>query len=229
MDRTPRWTALARCLAGAWLLTACTAAPAPGDANAAPRNAIVYVIERGWHTDIGLPVEEMTQPLATLQSDFPGARFLTFGFGERQFVLSREVTLGGMLTALLPSRSAILMTALRASPEAAFGADNVVPLHVTASGLARLHAALWSGLEQTATGEPRRLAHGPYVGSEFYAARDTYDGFNTCNTWTASMLRTAGVPMPTAGVLFVGQVMGAVRWLAHSQTDQPLPASARHS
>jgi hypothetical protein len=190
--------------------------PAPAD------DAIVFVIERGWHSDIGLPVEEIAGPLTGLERKFPGVRFLTFGFGERQFLLTRRATLFGMLSALLPSRSALLVTALGATPEAAFGAQHLVVLHVSHEGLARVEAAVWQQLEKSPAGEPVMLADGPYAGSVFYAAAGTYDAFDTCNTWTAEMMRTGGLPVPTAGVLFVGQVMGSARWISARQ------ASARH-
>ena len=82
---------------------------------------MVYVIRREWHTDIGLPVEEIAGPLAILEKPFPGVRFLTFGFGERQFLVNHEKSFVAMLGALLPSQSALLMTALAATPEQAFG------------------------------------------------------------------------------------------------------------
>ena len=50
----------------------------------------VYVVGRGWHTDIGLPVDEVTGPLASLESDFPGVRFMVFGFGEREYYMARR-------------------------------------------------------------------------------------------------------------------------------------------
>lgn len=206
-------------LAAALLLCGCTT---PIGHLAPPGPAIIYVIERGWHSDIGLPVEEIAGPLAALEQPFPGVHFLTFGFGERQFLLARRATLGGMLSALLPSRSALLMTALRAPPDAAFGAQHVVVLHVSRAGIARIEAAIRGELENSPAGQPVALAAGPYAGSVFYAALGTYDAFNTCNTWTAEMLRAGGLPVPTAGVLFVGQVMGTARSIAARQ------ASMRH-
>ena len=53
-----------------------------------------------------------------LASGFDGARFLCFGFGERQFVMAREHGVLATLSALLPSRAALLMTVLNAPPEA---------------------------------------------------------------------------------------------------------------
>ncbi len=184
-------------------------------------NAVVYVIARGWHTDIGLPIEEITGPLATLERSFPGVRYLTFGFGERQFVVTRHRTLSVMLSALLPSQGALLVTALRALPEAAFGHQHVIALRISRKGLERIEALIWQEFEQLSDGEPDILAEGPYPGSAFYAARDTYDAFYTCNTWTATMLRAGGLSTPITGVVFVGQVMGMARWIAARQSSPP--------
>jgi hypothetical protein len=65
------------------------------------------------------------------------------------------------------------------------------------------------------------LADGHYPGSVFYAARDTYDGLFTCNTWAADTLRTGGLPMPAAGVLFAGQVMSAANRISARQASSP--------
>lgn len=205
-------------MAVALLLAACTA-PSPPPSSAGPLTATIYVIDRGWHTDIGLPANEISRPLAALESGFPGVRYLTLGFGERAYLTSRQVTVGQTLRALLPSQSAMLVTALKAPPAAAFGAGNVVVLHVTADGLANLQATIWDDLEHSAAGEPAMLGRGPYVGSEFYASRGTYDMFHTCNTWTAQMLDAAGLPVSASGVIFAGQVMRAARGVATAQAS----------
>jgi Protein of unknown function (DUF2459) len=203
------------------LLTAVVAACSAPDPVPPANDAVVYVIRREWHTDIGLPVEEIAGPLAILEKPFPGVRFLTFGFGERQFLVNHEKSVVAMLGALLPSQSALLMTALAATPEQAFGSRSVVELWVSRAGLHQIEAALWHELELSAAGEPRLLANGPYEGSVYYAARDTYYGLYTCNTWTADMLRAGGLPIPAAGVLFAGQVMGAANWIGAHQSSLP--------
>lgn len=204
---------LGACVALTLLAAGCAApaiVPPPGD-------AAIYVIQRDWHTDIGVPTEAIHGPLAQLEDRFPGVRFLTFGFGERQFVVERRQDFGSMLSALLPSPSAVLMTALKAPPQAAFGAANVVELHVSPAERDRIVTAIWSELELSAAGQPALLAEGPYLGSVYYAARQTYDGLFTCNTWTAETLRAGGLPVPADGVLFAGQVMGAARWIGARQ------------
>ncbi len=199
-------------LAG-WL-AGCAVTPMAGPV---PRGeATVYVVGRGWHTDIGLPVDEVTGPLASLESDFPGVRFMVFGFGEREYHMEREEGSGEMLAALLPSKSAVLMTALNAPPTEAFADHEVVVLHLPRNDVARIAARLWDGLEKHTDGSAWRLATGPYVGSMFYASTETYDGFHTCNTWTALVLRDGGLPMNTH-VLFAGQVMRQVSQIAEMQ------------
>jgi hypothetical protein len=200
------------------MLAGCAAAV--DDPPAGP--AVVYVIERGWHTDIGLPVSELSGPLQVMQADYPGATVLTWGFGERQFLQTRHPSVFLMLSALFPSKSAVLMTALKAPPEDAFGARNVVRLHISADALSRLEAALWAALQKGPDGTPLRLAEGPYPGSTFYAGANTYAGYFTCNTWVAMMLHVGGMTDSADGVLFSGEVMHLARAVAARQAaSQP--------
>ncbi len=202
-------------LAG-WL-SGCATMPADGPIPVG--EATLYVVERGWHTDIGLSADEVSTPLASLGQGFPGVRFMVFGFGERAYYMGHNAGSGEMLAALLPSESAILMTALNASPIEAFPGHKVIPLRLPPDNLARVAAQLWDDLEKTADGEALRLADGPYVGSAFYASNETYDAFHTCNTWTALLLRDAGFPVDPH-VLFADQVMQQVSVIATRQAAE---------
>lgn len=195
-------------------LAGCTIVP--NDAPIPTGDSTIYVVARGWHTDIGLAVDDVHGPLASLEAAFPGMRFMVFGFGERQFYMARNTGAAEMLSALLPSDSAILLTALRAPPSQAFPEHEVVALHLPPASIQRVADRLWSEFEQSAEGSALRLADGPYPGSTFYAGRDTYDAFHTCNTWTALLLRDAGFPINTQ-VLFASQVMQQVKQIATMQ------------
>ncbi len=194
------------------LVAGCAAVPMPPPPSA-PVAATIMVVERAWHTDICLDADDADAFVAQLLRGFDGARFLCLGFGERQYVVGGDHGVFTMLSAMLPSRAALLMTALRDTPEAAFGAGNVVRLGVSRSGLAGLEDFLTAATETNATGGPRRLANGPYVGSAYFAATGTYFGLYTCNTWTADVMRAAGLPV-AGGMLFSGGVMRQARRLA---------------
>jgi len=71
----------------------------------------------------------------------------------------------------------------------------------------------------TARGRAVRLADGPYPGSVFLASTETYDLFNTCNTWTAAVLNDAGLPIDPR-VLLADQVMQQVDRIATLQARQ---------
>lgn len=188
------------------LLLAACAAPSPRGGN-----RTVFVIERGWHTDIGLPVAQLTGPLASLAQATPGAQYLTFGFGERQYLINRNPGLALTMSALLPSRSALLATALLAPPEQAFGRNNVVALNVPQDVQARIEQYVQASFAQDEAWPPSPLAEGPYPGSTFYPGQPTYSGIFTCNTWSADALAAGGLITTGSGILFSGQVMALAR------------------
>ncbi|MDR3389583.1 MAG: DUF2459 domain-containing protein [Rudaea sp.] len=204
-------------IAWAAALAACSTVPLMPSPT--PVTTTIIVARRAWHTDVCVRSEDAGPWVSALAHGFEGARFLCFGFGERQYVLTREDGVLAALAALLPSKGAMLMTVLRASPGAAFGLSKVVPLGVIEAGLTGLRTFLQHSVQTDAAGRPVRLATGPYPGSVFFAASGTYDGLYTCNTWTSDALRSAGLPIRGA-VLFARDVMDQARQLTHE--SQPL-------
>jgi uncharacterized protein (TIGR02117 family) len=169
------------------------------------------VDSRGYHTDIGFNVFDLTGPLADTARAFPGARYLLAGFGDRRFITTRNKWLGTWVAALFPGDGALLITALESDPESAFGGRNVVRLHVGAATFARIEGFVNDSFALD-RGAPVFIGTGPYLGSRFYAASRTYDLLDTCNTWTAAALASGGLPEPVGFTLFAGQTMaGASR------------------
>ena len=136
------------------------------------------------------------------------------GFGQRAYLLHREHDLADMLAALAPGPGALLVTALRDTPQTAFPADDVVVLQVSARGLARLTDFIAGSFERPPDGALHPIADGPYPGSLFYASTRTYSAGYTCNTWTAEALQTAGLPVHVAGVVFADEVADQARRIA---------------
>ncbi len=198
----------------------CASSPPPQNLAEAPHAADVFLIDRGWHTDIGLAARQVTGPLSQLRQTFPGVRFLIFGFGERAYLLSRNRSLVDTVAALIPGPGAVLVTGLRVPPTEAFGASNVIALGVSQEGIDRVVGFLTASIALDRRGRPLRIAEGPYPGSLFYASPGTYSATYTCNTWTAEALRIGGLPISPTGVLFASQVIGRARRAA----DMPHPA-----
>jgi uncharacterized protein (TIGR02117 family) len=198
-------------------LAGCTSATPPADVTDGPTTNALYLIRRGWHTDIGVGADQVEAPLTRLRSVFPGVRVLLFGFGERAWLLHRQHDFADMLAALAPGSGALLVTALSVPPRFAFPPEDVVTLHVSARGLAQLNYFISRSFEWAPDGAPRAIADGPYAGSLFYASTMQYSGMFTCNTWTAEGLQTAGLPIHAGGMLFAGEVADRARAVAARQ------------
>jgi uncharacterized protein (TIGR02117 family) len=206
---------LGTCLAvgASQALAGCGSTPSPSYQEALAGDVAIYLIAAGWHTEIALPIDAIHGPLRAVAPDFPGGRYLSFGWGERNYYMARAPTVGDAMGALFPGPAVLLVTPLYRPPRESRANAQVFELSLSTAGLERLSNYLWAAFEKSGEGTPRRLAAGPAPGSIFYAATGTYSSSHTCNTWTAEGLRVAGVPVTPSGVVFTGQLTDQLRSL----------------
>jgi Protein of unknown function (DUF2459) len=200
----------------------------------AASSAVIYVVRRGWHIDVGFDVTELQPPLKSLATEFPGARYLVFGFGDQHYLLAKDHNAPVLLAALWPGRGMLLVTGLTSPPQEAFGVDHVAALAVTADQTRGAQTFIWQSLDrremshdaaeshdaadrnsaaENAADQLKSYRRGPYEGSLYFSATPTYSAFHTCNTWAAETLRAAPLPVHSAGVVFAGQLWRQVRRL----------------
>jgi len=202
-------------------LNGCSATnPVKPQTGSAPQTEVIYVISGGWHTELGLPLEAITGPLAALKPEFPSARYLVFGWGAHDYYMARNPGIGDLLRAVAPGPAVMLVIPLQISPEAFFGASNVFVLRAPAEGIQRISQFLRDYLAIEEKGTPDRISTGPYPQSVFYASTGTYNLGHTCNTWTVEALRVAGLPVNAAGVVFAGQVLDQLPSIIESNAER---------
>jgi uncharacterized protein (TIGR02117 family) len=202
MQRLGRSLAILAALVFSW-------SPADG-AGAVPvpaRGDIVYVIAGGWHTEVALAVGEVSGALTRLAAAFPGAPYLIFGWGARDFFMARNPGLGDLLRATVPGPAVMLVIPLGVRPTDYLVPGNAWAIPLSREGAADLAQFLWDSVAKNQAGTPVRASDGPYPRSVFYAATGTYDASNTCNTWTAEALHAAGLPVTATGVVLAGQLV----------------------
>jgi len=180
----------------------------------------LYVVRRGWHIDVGFAVSELSGPLKAVSDEFPEARFVTFGFGDRRYLHAHNPAFPNMLAALWPGDGLMLITALRGTPQQAFGTTQVVELLLTASQATAAQQTIAAAFALQA-GQPQSDGAGPYEGSAYWRSSLRYSAAYTCNTWAAQVLASAGLPLPVHGVVFAGQVWRPVRRLTGSPAIRP--------
>ena len=209
-----------------------SAAQSPSSAS----SAVIYVVRRGWHIDVGFEVTELQPPLKSLATQFPGARYLVFGFGDQHYLLAKNHNAPVLLAALWPGRGMLLVTGLTSPPQEAFGADHVAALAVTAEHTLGAQTFIWQSLDRRemsnsaadrtgaaegAADQLKSYQRGPYEGSLYFSATPTYSAFHTCNTWAAEALHAATLPVHSAGVVFAGQLWRQVRRLERQLSPAP--------
>ena len=179
----------------------------------------IYVVRRGWHIDIGFAMPELVAPLGTVSGEFPGARYLLFGFGDRRYLMAKHSHVPAMLGAVWPGKALILVTGLAATPEEAFGETAVIALSVSSAQSQELQAFIAGSLQAAASnGSFVVTAPGPYSGSLYFSSGLKYSGFHTCNTWAAEGLQSAELPVRSRGTLFARQL-----WRQAAKLAPPLP------
>lgn len=202
-------------------ITACCAPPLRTPLDRSAGTATIYVVKRSWHIDLGFGIRDLDAPLASLRAPAPTAQYLLFGFGDEHYLLTHGAASGRLSGALWPGPGVVLLTALEATPEAAFGATSVVRLEVSTQQARQLATFIWDTLTvQHGRAEP--LGPGPYAGSWYFASGVRYSALHTCNTWAAEGLHAAGLPVRSRGVELSGQLWRQVRRL------EPSPDLERH-
>ncbi len=189
------------------LLPGCASlAPMPLPAACGPDAApSVLVIRRGWHTEIALPAQALDGPLAPVRALHPHAAHFLFGFGKRSWMVAQmEKDPLALLAGPFPGEGVVQVIPLFREPEAIAALEDRVRVPLPPGGLARLEAALAASFASFAP-----IARP--AGNDFFLAAMGYSLAYTCNTWTAEMLRRAGVPIREAGVVLTDGVMRQAR------------------
>jgi len=179
------------------------------------------VVRRGWHLDVGFAARDLIGPLTVAREQFPEARYLLFGFGDRRYLHARNRAFPNLLAALWPGDGVILVTALRGTPQQAFGSAQVAELTLPVREATAAQRNIVESLAMQ-DGLPQSDGSGAYEGSAYWRASRRYSAAYTCNTWAAQVLAAAGLPLRVHGVVFAAQVWRpAVQLAGSSRSGEP--------
>jgi uncharacterized protein (TIGR02117 family) len=202
-------------LLAVWL-AGCAVAPwhAPG---ADPADQRILVTSNDWHTRIVVAAADIPAGWLPEAADFPGAPWLAFGWGDRDYYPSTDPTPSlALRAALWPGPAVLHVVALQAPPRPFDGLE-VVELAVTKAGLQGLIAALDAAVDRQGAPRAEAVATGLYPESRFYPATGRFHLFNTCNRWSAEKLAAAGLPVRSVGVVTAEELMRQLRPLAEAR------------
>jgi uncharacterized protein (TIGR02117 family) len=196
--------------AAAWLVACGSAALPPPPNDPGPADRLAFVISNGWHTGIIVAREDVPPGRIPEADDVADARYLEFGWGDREYYPSPRPTVGMALAAALTPSPAVLHLAGHDAPPRASGDIEVLAVPLTAAGLERLVARIDEAFDRPPGGRAASVAPGLYPDSRFYPAHGKFYLFNTCNTWIADKLAAAGIRLPS-GIITADDLMQPLR------------------
>ena len=130
----------------------------------------------------------------------------------KAFTKRNEITTGLSLQALFWSTGAVMhVVAAPESPPGYFKESETISTCLTDAQLLALVTFLKQSFAYDAQGKLRQLKPGLYGDSQFYEAFGRYSVLNTCNTWTAKGLKSAGVDLSPGLALTASGVMRAIQ------------------
>jgi uncharacterized protein (TIGR02117 family) len=162
------------------------------------RGTTIYLADNGVHSDIIMPMTAQGLDWASLVPvrDFaaanPGARWIAFGSGEERVYLNTpswwDLTPRTIWSALTGGNRVIHAEYVQ-RPDYA-----VREIRLRPEEYRRLWTAIRAEFALDATGRPIRIDHAGYDCCDaFYRATGKESAVRTCNSWTASRLRLAGI------------------------------------
>lgn len=179
--------------------------------------ATLYVVNHGWHTGLVVRRGDIPAGLWPEHRQAPPGEFLEIGWGEREFYQTREPSLLQALSAALwPSPSVLHLVGFNGPVRERFPYSEVIVLHADAAAMTRLAHYISGVYERGAGGNIIRMGHGLYGDSRFFAGRENFHLFRTCNVWTARALRLTGCPVG-AGITSGNVMSSAARCAAPGQ------------
>lgn len=208
-----------------WLCAAC-AGPAPTRSPACIADcARVHVINHGWHSGLVLPVADVPEDLLPETADFPGADHLEFGWGEWDYYQADDP--GPWLTlkaACWPSASVLHVVGFRDGVNRQFAGYEIVRLDMARVWFRRLAEFVHRSFDRQGQLKAGPLGPGYGLNSRFYPARGKFHLFNTCNSWIAQALETAGYPLGAIDPITAEGLMARVRAVAADADAERYPA-----
>jgi uncharacterized protein (TIGR02117 family) len=159
-------------------------------------SATIYVVSHGWHTGLAIRRGDIPDGLWPEAREAPPGEYLEVGWGEREFYQTRGPSLlQALRAALWPSPGILHLVGFNGPVRERFPYSQVAAISVDAAAMARLARYISDAYERDQAGNIKRMGRGLYGDSRFFAGRENFHLFRTCNVWTARALRLVGCPV----------------------------------
>jgi len=155
--------------------------------------------------DIRLVYKEVPE----LKDRFGDIRSIEFGWGDKGFYQSKEITSGLTLRAIFwPTESVVYAVSVPQGVYEYFPSSDIKELCLNNEELESLVSFISNSFSKSIDGKVKELKNGIYGNSQFYKGVGDYYLMNTCNKWIAKGLRSTGMDISTTFTLTASSVIG---------------------
>jgi uncharacterized protein (TIGR02117 family) len=186
-------------------------------ATAASSCPTLFIVHNSWHAAIVLRKEHLSDAALPELIDFPDARFIEFSWGDKDYFPHPNSGFFLALKAAFWSSGSVLhLVGLNEAVEKAYPRAEIIELRLSTPAFERLIGFISKSFSRP-QGQGRAPARaGLYSYSRFYPSSAKFSALNTCNTWVAQALETAGLPISPAGVISAAQLSDQLETIAGS-------------
>lgn len=181
----------------------------------------VYIVRHSWHTGVVVQARDLNQLLPALRTRFGTRRFYEAGWGDEAFYQAARPSFWlTFKAAMLPSNAVLHLVGFDTVVEEYFAGQEMARVHLSEAAYQNLIVYLYNSFQLNKQALPHTTLPGQYGDSQFYQAVGTYTLFNTCNTWTAKALASAGFDISTRFSLTTESIMGYLRSASTQDPDR---------
>lgn len=192
--------------------SACSASVRDLPVNDKQPRKTIYLVSHGWHAGIVLHSVDIADKWLPVVEDFPGADYLEIGWGDRDYYQTPDAHIGLVIkAALLPTDSVLHIVGFSKTVTSYFPDSEIIGIELSTDGFENLTRRIASSFAHDEAGKLLPTGPGLYGNSRFYLSTERYHLFNTCNVWTARLLKTAGLAITPATAISVEGLMSQVR------------------
>jgi len=155
---------------------------------------------------------DIQQIIPKLRERFGDIPYIEFGWGDKGFYQTKEITSGLTLRAIFwPTKSVIHAVSVPERADVYFTGSEVELLCLNDSELLSLLTFILNSFDRNSHGKIIELKKGIYGDSQFYKGVGDYYLMNTCNKWTAKGLKSTGMDICPTFKLTASSVMDYVK------------------